>query len=127
MQLVEHLRDVVPMIREAARLLKPGGRIFFETPAPKTVTLPSARGTALGVFAYNFFDDRSHVRLVTAGSLAQMSAEAGLKIVRAGTSRNWLFAACRPFSFLLPTARMKFAALTNWVGWSDYLIARRPQ
>ncbi len=127
MHLVEHLRDPAPLVREAARLLKAGGRIFYETPAPKTVALPSPRGAALGVYALNFYDDRSHVRVVTPGALAQMSREAGLEVMASGTSRNWLFAASYPFSVFLPSARMRFAALTNWIGWSVYLIARRPQ
>ncbi len=33
MQLVEHLRDSTLLLQEAARLLRPGGRIYFETPA----------------------------------------------------------------------------------------------
>ena len=71
MQLAEHLRDLTLLLQEAARLLKPSGRIYFETPHPKTLTLASPRGRAAGTFTLNFFDDPTHVRLVALGALAQ--------------------------------------------------------
>ncbi|HWQ92954.1 MAG TPA: class I SAM-dependent methyltransferase, partial [Clostridia bacterium] len=42
MHLVEHLSDLTLLLRESVRLLKPGGRIYFETPHMHTVCLPSA-------------------------------------------------------------------------------------
>ena len=41
MQLVEHLTDLKPLVREIARLLKPGRQVFFETPHPKSLMLSS--------------------------------------------------------------------------------------
>jgi hypothetical protein len=41
MHLVEHLDDLSLLLVEIARLLKPGGRVYFETPHPKTVTYSS--------------------------------------------------------------------------------------
>src|SRR5207302_1143872 len=70
MQLVEHLNDLTILLQEIARLLKPGGRVFFETPHPKTLVLSSARNMAAGTFTLNFHDDRSHTRIVPVGALA---------------------------------------------------------
>jgi len=125
MQLIEHLGDLTLLLHEAARLLKPGGRIYFETPHPKSLTLPSPRGRAAGSFTLNFYDDPTHVRVVTMEALAQQARSVGLAAVGSGISRNWLFAAAYPFYFFLPASRKKFTARVHWVGWSAYLVARR--
>ena len=126
MQLVEHLRDVALLLREAVRLLKPGGRIYFETPHPKSLTLSSPRGRAAGTFTLNFFDDPTHVRLVPVGELAKRARGVGLEVVASGTSRNWVFASSYPLFVFLPPSRQKFTARVHWLGWSAYLVARRP-
>jgi SAM-dependent methyltransferase len=125
MQLIEHLHDLTSLLREAARLLKPGGRIYFETPHPKSLTLPSPRGRAAGTFTLNFYDDPTHVRLVTMDALAEQVCRVGLEVVDSGTSRNWFFAAAYPLFLFLPASRKKFTTRVHWLGWSAYLIARR--
>ena len=126
MHLVEHLRDLTVLQREVARLLKPGGQVYFETPHPRSLTLASPRGRAAGTFTLNFWDDPTHVRLVAVGALARTLRDEGLEIVASGVSRNWLFAASYPLFWFLPASRKKFTARIHWVGWSAYLIARRP-
>ena len=126
MQLIEHLKDLTLLLAETARLIKPGGRIYFETPHPKTLALPSPRGAAAGTFTLNFFDDPTHVRPVVMGALAQQVRGAGLEVVASGISRNWLFAASWPLYFFAPPCRKKFTARVHWLGWSACLIARRP-
>ena len=126
MHLVEHLHDLTLLLQEAARLLKPGGRIYFETPHPKSLTLASPRGRAVGTFTLNFLDDPTHVRLVAVGALAHQVRGVGLEVVASGTSRNWLLAAAYPLYVFLPASRQKFTARLHWLGWSAYLIARRP-
>ena len=126
MHLVEHLRDMNLLLQEAARLLKPGGQIYFETPHPKSLTLSSPQGKAAGTFTLNFFDDPTHVRPVALGALAQQVRAVGLEVVASGTSRNWLYAAAYPVCLFLPPSRQKFTARVHWLGWSAHLIARRP-
>ncbi len=125
MHLVEHLRDLTTLLKETARLLKPGGRIYFETPHPKSLVFSSPRGQAAGTFTVNFYDDPSHVKPVTTGALAQAVHEVGLEVVDSGTSRNWLFASAWPLFMFLPASRQKFTARLHWCGWSACLIARR--
>jgi SAM-dependent methyltransferase len=122
MHLIEHLTDLKSLISETARLLKPGGKVYFETPHPKTVTLPSLRGK----FTLNFFDDPTHVRPIGTDELAGQVRSAGLETVESGISRNWMFAAAYPFFALLPASRKKYTSRVHWIGWSAYLIARRP-
>jgi SAM-dependent methyltransferase len=126
MHLVEHLTDLAPLLAEVARLLQPGGEVYFETPHPKTVTLPSLRGRSAGTFTLNFYDDLTHTKPVAIGGLAQLARAAGLEPTAAGTSRNWIFAAAHLGYQFLPDSRPKHTARAHWLGWSAYLVARRP-
>lgn len=121
MHVVEHLGNLKNLFQEIRRVLKPGGRVYFETPHPKTLTLPSAAGK----FTLNFHDDPTHVRLVTVEELARHADAVGLVVEARGTSRNWLFAAAHPGYCLLPASRKKFTARVHWLGWSAYLVARQ--
>ncbi len=125
MHLVEHLSDLNLLLQEIARVLKPGGRVYFETPHPKTLTLPSTRGGPLA-FTMNFYDDPTHVQVVKMEALAQQVQAVGLQVVQTGTSRNWLFAAAHPLFAWLPPSRKKFTAHIHWLGWSACMIASRP-
>jgi SAM-dependent methyltransferase len=126
MHLVEHLDDLNLLFQEVKRLLKPGGRAYFETPHPKTLALTSPRGRAAGTFTLNFYDDPTHIKPVAIGVLAQLARREGLEVTAAGTSRNWLFAASHLFYQFLPPSRQKYTARVHWLGWSACLIARRP-
>jgi SAM-dependent methyltransferase len=122
MQLVEHLQDLRHMMGEIGRVLKPGGRVFFETPHPKSLDVKSIPGSR---FTLNFHDDPTHVRVVTMEELGKLAGEFGLKTVSTGISRNWLFAASHPLYALLPPSRQKYTARVNWMGWSACLTARK--
>lgn len=126
MHLIEHLNELTGLIREIARLLKPGGRVYFETPHPKTLILAGPKGGGVGLISMNFYDDSSHVRLVPVGLLAQMVRPQGLEVLQNGVSRNWLFAASYLGFWWLPASRKKCIAQVHWIGWSSYLIARKP-
>jgi SAM-dependent methyltransferase len=122
MHLVEHLRDHSLLFSEIGRLLKSGGRVYFETPHPKTLKLPSAKGT----FTVNFFDDLTHVEVVTADRLGELCAANALRVTKTGISRNLIFATAWPFYFFRSSSKQRFTALTHWIGWSAYLIAEKP-
>lgn len=126
MHLVEHLEDPQHVCQEAARLLKSGGRVYFETPHPKTVTYSSPRGAAADSFTMNFYDDPTHVRPVSVGALAKFCRKEGLAPLASGTSRNWLFAAAWLLYWWAAPSRKRFTARAHWLGWSAYLIASKP-
>jgi SAM-dependent methyltransferase len=111
--LVEHLNDLTLFLSEAARVLRPNGRIFFETPHPKSLVLSSSPRLQVPL---NFFDDLTHVRPVVVGALAHHVRAAGLKVEAIGISRNWLFAVSWPVFAFLPTSRRKFTARLHWLG-----------
>jgi len=122
MHVVEHLRNLGPLLHEVGRLLRPGASAYFETPHPRSLHLPSAKGR----FTLNFFDDPTHVRLVELSELMALARPAGLLPANSGISRNWLFAAAHPFFAFLAESRKKFTARIHWTGWSAYLVLHRP-
>jgi len=122
MHLVEHLNDLNRLFQEAARLLKPGGRIYLETPHPKTVLYSSSIHYP---FTLNFYDDTTHIRPVPLGVLAGHCRQHGLEPLTGGTARNYLFAAAWPLYFFAKPSRKKYTSKVNWQGWSACLIAGR--
>lgn len=127
MHLIEHLEDLNFLLSEVRRLLQPGGRVYFETPHPKTLQLSSPHGRAAGTFTLNFYDDLTHTRPVSMGGLAKRLVQSGMEVVDSGTSRNWLFASMYPLFHFLPASRQKFTSKVHWIGWSAYLIGCRPR
>ena len=126
MHVVEHLVDPSHIISECARLLKPGGRVYIETPHPKTVNMKSPVGAGTEHVTVNFFDDSTHLRPVPAAELMRDAESSGLRVVESGASRNLLFAASFPFLFLLrPRSRARYVAQIHFVGWSAFIIGAR--
>ena len=126
MHVVEHLHTMKNLWREVARLLKPKGRVYVETPGLESVTTPSPPASLRGQVTTNFYDDSTHVRPVPIGTLVANAGEFGLVPTKSGRSRNWLFAAVYPFFLILPVSRKRYVAKLHWLGWSVYLIAEKP-
>ena len=60
MHVVEHLQNPQHILSEAARVLKPDGLLYVETPHPKSVSLRSAVGHGTEQVTVNFYDDPTH-------------------------------------------------------------------
>ena len=126
MHVVEHMKTGKTLWSEIARLLKPGGRVYLETPGPESVTTQSPPATFRGKITLNFYDDPTHIRPVSIAELASAASAVGLAVKRTGRSRNWLFAGAYPLLSLLPETRKRYVAKLHWLGWSVYLIAQKP-
>ena len=125
MHLVEHLHDLTLLINETARLLKPGGRVYVETPHPRSLNVTSSRNQNDVHFTLNFYDDPTHIRVVTITILETEFRRAGLSITGSGVSRNWLFAASWPIYAWMHPSRQKYTAYVHWLGWSAWIAGRR--
>ncbi|HJQ10202.1 MAG TPA: class I SAM-dependent methyltransferase [Gemmatimonadaceae bacterium] len=126
MHVVEHLRSATNMWREIARLLKPGGRVYIETPGPESIDAPSPPPRLRGKITLNFYDDPTHVAPVPIASMETDARGNGLAVLRTGRSRNWLFVAAYPLLCALGQSRKRYVAKLHWTGWSAYLVAERP-
>ena len=127
MHLIEHLRDSKQLWLECKRVLKPGGRIYVETPGPLSLTAKSVAGPAAGSVTMNFYDDPTHTSLVPAAKMESDARSAGLDVTASGISRNMLFVLAYPVLALLrPNTRQRYVAKLHWMGWSHYVVASRP-
>jgi 2-polyprenyl-3-methyl-5-hydroxy-6-metoxy-1,4-benzoquinol methylase len=126
MHVVEHLRTTTNLWREIARLLRPEGRVYIETPGMQSVTTPSAPEALRGKITVNFYDDPTHIRPVPIASMVNAARDVGLTAKRTGRSRNWVFAGAYPLFLILPRSRKRYVAKLHWLGWSAYLIAEKP-
>ncbi len=122
MHVVEHLQDPSYLVREIARVLKPGGTVYIETPDPKSVDMKSPVGKGTEHVTVNFFDDSTHVRPVPVKDLFNDHPE--FDQTASGASRNWLLAAAFPVLMLLrPRTRKRYVAQIHWTGWSAFATA----
>jgi len=126
MHVVEHLQTMTNLWTEVARLLKPGGRLYIETPGPQSVTTPSPPESLRGKITLNFYDDPTHIHPVPIATLVSAVRDVGLTVKNTGRSRNWLFAGAYPLLSLLPVTRKRYVAKLHWLGWSVYLVAEKP-
>jgi SAM-dependent methyltransferase len=126
MHVVEHLKDPARIIREAARVLKSGGRLYVETPHPRSVDLPSARGSGTEHVTVNFYDDKTHTRPVPHDELEEAFASAGFQAIQSGTSRNLIIAAAYPLLVAArPRTRARYVSQLHFTGWSIYTQGMR--
>ena len=71
-ELIEHVEDPLALIREAARLLRPGGLLIVHTPSPYSQLYPVG----------NFWDDYTHVRPFSRLGLRRLIEDGGLRLER---------------------------------------------
>lgn len=127
LHLIEHLTDWTHLFVEIKRVLKPGGSLYLEFPAAKTLHLPSPEDEMKGRFTFNFHDDSTHVRLPDIEELRKMLTGKGFTALQTGTSRNLLFAAAYALYYQFrPASFHRYTAYAHWIGWSSYLYARVP-
>lgn len=127
MHLIEHLQGAARMWSECARVLKPGGRMYVETPGPLSLTAKTITGPASGSVTMNFYDDPTHTSLVPVDAMKRDASAAGLEGKSSGCSRNLLFVLAYPLlSLLRPNTRQRYVAKLHWMGWSHYVLVSKP-
>ena len=120
---IEHLWNGDEVLCRLVSKVRPGGFLYVEFPGPRSLHLPSMKGTL------NFHDDDTHVRVFSAAQIASLLTSLGLHVARAGTRRD-------PLGILLTPLRAIKARLTHgyvpggvfWdlFGFADVVIADRP-
>jgi len=122
---IEHLPNGLTVIEKLIPKLKRGGRIYFEFPSLRSLSLPSARGTL------NFCDDETHVRIYEIAEVVNILLANNIKIIKAGHRRNWprimLSPLIIPYQIysLFRYGRLSSRGLSYVVGFADYVYALR--
>jgi ubiquinone/menaquinone biosynthesis C-methylase UbiE len=88
---IEHLRQQEGMAAELARILKPGGMVYIETPTDESCHFPTreffiAKGCPTTTI--NFFDDHTHTTAVSRPMLKDLFVQHGFILHEAGTIRT---------------------------------------
>ncbi len=71
-EIIEHLEEPLTLVREARRLLKPGGLLMAHVPTPYSQLYPVG----------NFWDDYTHVRPLSRRGLLRLFADGGFEVLR---------------------------------------------
>jgi len=129
---IEHLKNPFPLGEHIRRVLKPGGRIYIETPNWTSMLVPSFGFRRDQYNPFNFFDDPTHIRPWSKMSLySYITDTCGLSAERVGTMRNWFqvpWDLVKIFVYLLRGDRRKvIAAFWNVYGWAIYGIGIKEQ
>ncbi|MEW6428527.1 MAG: methyltransferase domain-containing protein [Thermodesulfobacteriota bacterium] len=127
---IEHLRNPFLVRDEIARVLKPGGRFYVETPNWTSTLVPSFGIKREIGFPANFFDDPTHIRPWTKQSLFGCFHKGrGLRVEQVGTTREWPRALFDPFlmvaGYLLRDRVAFLLSFTNLFGWNIYVSGRK--
>jgi SAM-dependent methyltransferase len=96
MEVVEHLTDPLPWLRELVRVARPGGEILLTTPNYASASLVAIENTALELVArsHGFTRKTIHPTKFDAQSLTALMAEAGATRIDIGTlSFGWVLVA----------------------------------
>jgi SAM-dependent methyltransferase len=120
---IEHLTNGDDVIRGLVPKLKPGGIICIEFPGERSLHLPSMKGTL------NFHDDTTHVRLFTAGEVADLLRAEGIEIARAGMRRDPMGIVMLPLNALRCWQKYGFVSggiFWDLLGFADYVVGVRP-
>lgn len=119
---VEHLPNADAVVRALCRKLAPGGIFVLEFPSPRSLTLPSMRGTL------NFHDDDTHVRLWTLAEIGAALESGGLRVIASGRRRDVFRIVVTPVRVLWSLLRHGWvpgSAFWDLLGFADAIVAER--
>lgn len=119
---VEHLQDGLGVLGGLVPKLVRGGIIYVETPHPRSLNLPSMKGSL------NFHDDESHVRIYPASDISARLADSGCDILCTTTRRSLKRIILTPvhcFNSLIRDGYVSGSAFWDILGFASVVVARR--
>lgn len=119
---IEHLHNGDKVISGLISKLKRGGIIYIEYPSEKSVNFPSMRETL------NFFDDETHCRIYSVKEICNLLMQHNLKILSAGTRRQWLNIFVMPLKIILQLVTkgyVRAGVFWDLYGFADYVVAKK--
>jgi len=119
---IEHLPNGLDVVKQLAKKIKSGGKIYIEFPSERSLALPSMYGTL------NFCDDPTHIRIYSVVDLVNLLLQNNFRIIRAGTRRDKLMILTFPLRILLKIiVHRKLGGGDFWdvLGFASYVYAKK--
>lgn len=126
---IEHIDNREVYVSELARVLKHAGLLYIECPSPASALVPptltlAAAGKSMKLPISNFFDDATHLSVVSETELAWILKKNGFAILQSGAIYNE-YVAKALLAAALRHDNLELATYGLWLltGWSHYAIA----
>jgi SAM-dependent methyltransferase len=128
---IEHIDNREVYIAELARVLKRYGCIYIECPAPESAMIPPRATITVGdntvkLPISNFFDDSTHLSVVTQSEMVSLLKKHGFSIVQSGSIQNEFLAKALLLA-ALKYNNIEMATYGLWLltAWSHFVIAQK--
>ncbi len=126
---IEHLQNPLSLCSEIRRLLRPGGRVYIETPNYTTLFVPSFGLKRSQHHPFNFFDDLGHQKPYSKQALYEFIENCGLQVSKLGNTRNWLRIPIDllglPWNLIKGDRRRAVGHFWNLYGWCIYGVGQK--
>lgn len=119
---IEHIPNGIEVIERLTKKVKPGGYLYLEWPAVRTLSLPSIPAI------FNFCDDDTHIRIYSIVEVANTVLAHNYRVIRAGKRRDIMRIILLPAFYILDRFYYKHGyagAFYDLVGWAEYVFAQR--
>lgn len=120
--ILEHLINGEDVLLNCLPKLKTGGVVYVEFPSPRSVHLPSMRGTL------NFYDDLTHKKIYRIKEIENLLKSEGYSIVKSGTRRSSKRILLLPVYILASLINLRYISghvFWDILGFSNYIIAQK--
>ncbi len=127
---LEHLADPLTVAGDLAKKLRPGGMLFLEVPAPRTVNFPRAADGWMGIRGcLNFHDDPTHKTVVQLDAVRSLLETEGFRVSPVVPRRLWRRVLLLPlYAGAGVVLRGYVPASVVWdaVGFAELIVATAP-
>lgn len=126
---LEHTVAPYEVVKRLPRLLKPGGRLFFEVPSRRSLRLPRAQHGWCGIRGcLNFYDDATHRTMVDLRLVAATLNSLGLSVGRVRRRFLWRRVLLLPLyaaAGLVLRGYVPASVVWDITGFAEILVADR--